>query len=111
LLLLPTAVWLLESVWWLERSIPTAARRPFFQTRDKSVASATVGRSALLAVVVLKTLGLTKRLNRILDGFVGYRFVGTTDVSLDRTIPNPQLEFGDYKAEYNNVLFGLRIWR
>lgn len=54
--------------------------------------------------------GLTKRYSRQLDGFVEYRFVGTTDVSLSRTSPGPQQEFGDYHGEFNNLLFGLRIW-
>ncbi len=55
--------------------------------------------------------GLTKRLSNVVDGFVEYRFVGTTEVDLVRTNPAPEQEFGDYEGHFNNVLFGLRIWR
>jgi opacity protein-like surface antigen len=54
--------------------------------------------------------GVTKRFHRAVDGFVEYRFVGTTDVSLTRTTPNPEQGFGDFHGEFHNVLFGIRIW-
>lgn len=56
-------------------------------------------------------LGLTRRLSQMADGFVEYRYVGTTDVTLNRTVPGPVLAFGDYGAEFHNVLVGLRIYR
>ena len=55
--------------------------------------------------------GLTKRISQRADGFVEYRYVGTTDVTLNRTTAPPNLEFGQFDGSIHNVLFGIRIWR
>lgn len=55
--------------------------------------------------------GLTKRISCNIDAFSEYRYLGTTEVQIDRVDVNPDTREGQYATDMHGVMFGIRIWR
>ena len=55
--------------------------------------------------------GVTKRISCNVDAFTEYRYVGTTEVQVDRVDLNPDTRLGKYATDMHGVMFGIRIWR
>ena len=52
--------------------------------------------------------GASKQVSRSMDLFAEYRFLGSTDLEIQKTSTPPAAKIGDFATKSNNVFFGIR---